>query len=117
MNIGQELTDIAESTGDSAIMKQMEAVKAEYYATLARHFCRDNRHLLLRHAVKELLAALQNGKADTSGILAKLKQYTDEPLIREGGPIQDESCSQSLVASGKPYPRTCKTCGLGPCKL
>lgn len=26
------------------------------------------------------------------------------------------SCSNALRASGKPYPRTCASCGLGPCK-
>ena len=25
-------------------------------------------------------------------------------------------CQQELRAAGKPYPRTCQLCGLGPCK-
>ena len=29
--------------------------------------------------------------------------------------IQDRTCSITLRLQGKPYPRTCKKCGLGPC--
>lgn len=29
--------------------------------------------------------------------------------------IQDSTCSITLRLQGKPYPRTCKKCGLGPC--
>ncbi|CAB4240695.1 hypothetical protein UFOVP38_60 [uncultured Caudovirales phage] len=28
---------------------------------------------------------------------------------------QDSTCSATLRSQGKPYPRTCKKCGLGPC--
>lgn len=35
------------------------------------------------------------------------------------GPIEmvdtDTTCNQALNAQGKPYPRTCKKCGIGPC--
>lgn len=27
----------------------------------------------------------------------------------------ESTCSETLRAQGKPYPRTCKKCGLGPC--
>lgn len=30
-------------------------------------------------------------------------------------PEQDSTCSITLRLQGKPYPRTCKKCGLGPC--
>jgi hypothetical protein len=30
-------------------------------------------------------------------------------------PVQDSTCSETLRAQGKAYPRTCKKCGLGPC--
>jgi hypothetical protein len=29
--------------------------------------------------------------------------------------MQDSTCSTTLRLQGKPYPRTCKKCGLGPC--
>lgn len=31
-------------------------------------------------------------------------------------PARPANCSQALRASGKPYPRTCASCSLGPCK-
>jgi hypothetical protein len=30
--------------------------------------------------------------------------------------VEPDDCQQFLRASGKPYPRTCAACGLGPCK-
>jgi len=30
-------------------------------------------------------------------------------------PVQDSTCSETLRAQGKAYPRTCRKCGLGPC--
>lgn len=27
-----------------------------------------------------------------------------------------DNCQQALRLQGKPYPRTCEVCGLGPCK-
>jgi len=30
-------------------------------------------------------------------------------------PVQDSTCSETLRAQGKAYPRTCKKCGFGPC--
>jgi hypothetical protein len=29
----------------------------------------------------------------------------------------DKHCQQRLMSEGKPYPRTCAVCKLGPCKL
>ncbi len=29
--------------------------------------------------------------------------------------VQDSTCSETLRAQGKAYPRTCRKCGLGPC--
>lgn len=37
------------------------------------------------------------------------------PTEREQPAQQDSTCSIRLCAQGKPYPRTCKKCGLGPC--
>jgi hypothetical protein len=31
--------------------------------------------------------------------------------------VGDERCQQRLMTQGKPYPRTCEICKLGPCKL
>jgi hypothetical protein len=30
-------------------------------------------------------------------------------------PVQDSTCSETLRAQGKAYPRTCRKCGKGPC--
>ena len=32
-------------------------------------------------------------------------------------PIVQSGCIRGLQLSGKPYPRTCPACGLGPCKI
>lgn len=37
------------------------------------------------------------------------------PLVDFYQPVQDSTCSETLRAQGKAYPRTCKKCGLGPC--
>ena len=37
------------------------------------------------------------------------------PLVDFYQPVQDSTCSETLRAQGKAYPRTCKRCGLGPC--
>jgi hypothetical protein len=29
--------------------------------------------------------------------------------------VDESTCSETLRSQGKPYPRTCKKCGLGPC--
>jgi hypothetical protein len=37
------------------------------------------------------------------------------PLVDFYQPMQDSTCSETLRAQGKAYPRTCRKCGLGPC--
>ncbi len=37
------------------------------------------------------------------------------PLVDFYQPVQDSTCSETLRAQGKAYPRTCRKCGLGPC--
>ena len=38
-----------------------------------------------------------------------------EALTQPEQVIQDSTCSITLRLQGKPYPRTCKKCGMGPC--
>ena len=38
-----------------------------------------------------------------------------EALAQPEQIMQDSTCSTTLRLQGKPYPRTCKKCGLGPC--
>ena len=37
------------------------------------------------------------------------------PLVDFYQPVQDSTCSETLRAQGKAYPRTCRKCGKGPC--
>jgi hypothetical protein len=37
------------------------------------------------------------------------------PLVDFYRPVQDSTCSETLRAQGKAYPRTCRKCGKGPC--
>jgi hypothetical protein len=37
------------------------------------------------------------------------------PLVDFYQPMQDSTCSETLRAQGKAYPRTCRKCGKGPC--
>jgi hypothetical protein len=37
------------------------------------------------------------------------------PLVDFYQPMQDSTCSETLRAQGKAYPRTCKKCDKGPC--
>ena len=37
------------------------------------------------------------------------------PLVDFYQTVQDSTCSETLRAQGKAYPRTCRKCGLGPC--
>jgi hypothetical protein len=37
------------------------------------------------------------------------------PLVDFYKPVQDITCSETLRAQGKAYPRTCRKCGKGPC--
>jgi hypothetical protein len=37
------------------------------------------------------------------------------PLVDFYQPVQDSTCSETLRAQGKAYPRTCRKCGLGFC--
>ena len=51
-------------------------------------------------------------------VQAELKAF--EVLVRAderalAAPVQDSTCSETLRAQGKAYPRTCRKCGLGPC--
>ena len=39
----------------------------------------------------------------------------DEREQALAAPVQDSTCSETLRAKGKAYPRTCKKCSLGPC--
>jgi hypothetical protein len=49
-------------------------------------------------------------------------EYQKSPWDEKGismpppaAPVQDSTCSETLRAQGKAYPRTCRKCGLGPC--
>jgi len=36
-------------------------------------------------------------------------------VAKSEAPSHNSTCNETLRAQGKPYPRTCKKCGLGPC--
>jgi hypothetical protein len=71
------------------------------------------RHIL-RALRKALAASVQKGAIGA--------EYQKSPWDGKGismpppeAPVQDSTCSETLRAQGKAYPRTCKKCGLGPC--
>lgn len=37
--------------------------------------------------------------------------------VADGLPKEKKECSKYLIEIGEPNPRTCKACGLGPCKF
>jgi hypothetical protein len=43
-------------------------------------------------------------------LIQRLTAPTPQPA-----PVQDSTCSETLRAQGKAYPRTCRKCGKGPC--
>jgi len=48
--------------------------------------------------------------------LVRAQQITIDKLEQAlAAPVQDSTCSETLRAQGKAYPRTCRKCGLGPC--
>tara|TARA_R110000822_G_scaffold35007_9_gene98889 strand:+ start:93 stop:806 length:714 start_codon:yes stop_codon:yes gene_type:complete len=47
--------------------------------------------------------------------VAEQKRKTEELRSMLTQPEQDSTCSTTLRLQNKPYPRTCKKCGLGPC--
>ena len=63
-------------------------------------------------AIKEALAQPDYPAVKTyhEGKPVYVSQPAQEPV--QG---QDSTCSDTLRFQGKPYPRTCKKCGLGPC--
>jgi hypothetical protein len=46
-----------------------------------------------------------------AGGFDRVEYYATPPAA----PVQDSTCSETLRAQGKAYPRTCKKCGKGPC--
>jgi predicted RNA-binding Zn-ribbon protein involved in translation (DUF1610 family) len=70
-------------------------------------------------AMKQALEALEDifgkNKVDVGAINA-LRQAIEQAEKQE--PVAqafESTCSETLRAQGKAYPRTCKKCGLGPC--
>lgn len=71
----------------------------------------------------KLLSALESWAMNQSSRMADylLQDLQDcmevlEKIVLEPRPdVQDSTCNQTLQLQGKPYPRTCKKCGLGPC--
>jgi hypothetical protein len=46
-------------------------------------------------------------------VFRELHRLTTPPA--QPAPVQDSTCSETLRAQGKAYPRTCRKCGKGPC--
>jgi cytochrome c5 len=69
------------------------------------------------------LAALEGADeidCDMRDAIAAIKQVRARPVTEESSatqpaPVQDSTCSETLRAQGKAYPRTCRKCGKGPC--
>jgi len=64
--------------------------------------------------------ALKNEVEEMRQEVERLKQACDkfsesEMLLKQEQSEPDSTCSDTLRLQGKPYPRTCKKCGLGPC--
>ena len=74
-------------------------------------------------ALKLALEALEADELDMvddgSGNMVFRKEQAitaiKEALAQPEQIMQDSTCSTTLRLQGKPYPRTCKKCGLGPC--
>lgn len=49
-----------------------------------------------------------------SSLLIESVQQEAAPLPQQGQHLVN--CTKKLQAAGKPYPRTCAECGLGPCR-
>ena len=73
----------------------------------------------LKLALETLEADPLEMVADANGHMVFLKDKAitaiKEALAQPEQIMQDSTCSTTLHLQGKPYPRTCKKCGLGPC--
>ena len=73
----------------------------------------------LRMALEALEADELDMVDDGSGNMVFRKEQAitaiKEALAQPEQIMQDSTCSTTLRLQGKPYPRTCKKCGLGPC--
>jgi hypothetical protein len=59
---------------------------------------------------------LKNGCVPKHQALDRMAENARElGLDYEPAPVQDSTCSETLRAQGKAYPRTCRKCGKGPC--
>jgi len=85
---------------------------------------------MTQEVLKQALEALEfhsAGDKIDEQIITSLRKAIQEEALRNvqriGQEIEQEpvaqafesTCSEALRAQGKPYPRTCKKCGLGPC--
>jgi hypothetical protein len=48
-------------------------------------------------------------------MIENLEEEVERLKAAQPAPVQDSTCSETLRAQGKAYPRTCKKCGKGPC--
>lgn len=70
-------------------------------------------------AIKDLIPLLCEAADELDNLNKTLKYETDIATqaldtIKE---VANERCQQRLMTAGKPYPRTCEICKLGPCRL
>ena len=69
----------------------------------------------------EAIAVVEKALAQEEALQAlhaeneRLGLYKDAYQPKQKPVMQDSTCSITLRLQGKPYPRTCKKCGLGPC--
>jgi uncharacterized low-complexity protein len=64
----------------------------------------------LKLALDDLIAEYHMG---TSSFAKRVDDIFKQALAAPT--VQDSTCSETLRAQGKAYPRTCKKCGKGPC--
>lgn len=82
------------------------------------------RQIVLEHAHLEILASrggldvtVKDGPGNGYTIDVGFADETPRPEPREESVVLDPdgACSTELAAAGRPYPRFCARCGLGPC--
>lgn len=93
------------------IMKRCQAGTRNYEEA-------NNLHAACYGIIGKLLAQTEQWGASAvshPAYVAEQKRKTEELRSMLTQPEQDSTCSITLRLQGKPYPRTCKKCGLGPC--
>ena len=95
------------------IMKRCQAGTRNYEEA-------NNLHAACYGIIGKLLAQQEKDyeRGFIGGMQKQMQSSVDKAVNRMAQPeqvIQDSTCSITLRLQGKPYPRTCKKCGLGPC--